>query len=227
MNKILIAVAAAAIVTAAALIFAYNTPYTQPPLSTDKSENSSLYCGSGIANSNEYIKEYVIPTECSQPLGIIVDENGHVWFAESSARKIARFDPVKESFEEFALPDANAKKDFATSGIWSMIFDANRDIWFSDVGSNAIWKFYRNTQTFEKYEVPTQKSFPLGLVMDENGKIWFTESFGKKFGYVDPMQKKIYELMPPVQSEIIGGITADKDNNIWFVTLNPSGGYVI
>lgn len=227
MNKILIGVAVVAIVTAAILTYTSNLFFKQEQIPADKPANSSLYCGSGIANSNEYIKEYVIPTECSQPLGIIVDESGYVWFAESSARKIAKFDPVKESFEEFALPDATAKKDFATSGIWSMIFDANRDIWFSDVGSNAIWKFYRTTQTFEKYEVPTQKSFPLGLVMDENGKIWFTESFGKKFGYIDPVQKKIYELIPPVQSEIIGGITADKDNNIWFVTLNPSGGYVI
>ncbi|MGH9910170.1 MAG: virginiamycin B lyase family protein, partial [Nitrososphaerales archaeon] len=169
MNKILIGVAVAVIVTAAILTYTSNLFFKQQQIPADKLTNSSLYCGSGVAKSNEYIKEYVITTECSQPLGIIVDESGHVWFAESSARKIAKFDPVKESFEEFALPDANAKKDFATSGIWSMIFDANRDIWFSDVGSNAIWKFYRTTQTFEKYEIPTQKSFPLGLVMDENG----------------------------------------------------------
>ncbi len=226
MNKILISVIAAAIVTAGVLILASDLFNLQGHVSSYKASDSR-YCGSGIPNSNEYIKEYLTPSECSQPLGIRVDKKGYVWFTESSARKIARFDPSAEKFEEFALPDATAKRDFATSGMWSMIFDANDDIWFSDVGSNAIWKFYRSTNTFEKHEIPTQKSFPLGLAMDSNGVIWFTESFGKRFGYIDPKQKVLHELTPIIQPEIMGGITVDRNNDVWFLILNTSGGYVM
>jgi len=34
--------------------------------------------------SNDYVKEYKIPTACTQPLAITVDHNGIVWFAQTN-----------------------------------------------------------------------------------------------------------------------------------------------
>lgn len=221
--------AIAVVIAAGIVVVLMLSMYTQEKISISKDDelNLALYCGSGIAKSTEYIKEYVIPTPCAQPIGIVVDGDGYVWFAESSVRKIARFDPKIETFEEFSLPDGAVSRDFATSGMWSMILDENQDIWFTDVGGNSIWKFYRTSKIFERYKIPTQGSFPLGLAVDKDGKIWFTEAFGKKFGYVDPKQRILYELSPPIQPDIMGGLTIDRHNNVWFNILQASGGYVI
>ena len=40
------------------------------------------------AMSNEYVKEYKIPTACTQPLAITVDHNGIVWFAQTDTGKV-------------------------------------------------------------------------------------------------------------------------------------------
>ena len=53
------------------------------------------------ALSNEYVKEYKIPTTCTQPLAITVDHNGIVWFAQTNTGMVAKFDPVTEVFTEY------------------------------------------------------------------------------------------------------------------------------
>ena len=54
-----------------------------------------------LAMSNEYVKEYKIPTACTQPLAITVDHNGIVWFAQTNTGKVAKFDPLTETFTEY------------------------------------------------------------------------------------------------------------------------------
>ena len=54
--------------------------------------------------SNQYVKEYKIPTECTQPLAITVDHKGTVWFGQTNTGKIAKFDPQTEKFTEYDNP---------------------------------------------------------------------------------------------------------------------------
>ena len=67
------------------------------------SDTESLqFCSSNKeAGSNQYVKEYKIPTACTQPLAITVDHNGMVWFAQTNTGKVAKFDPLTETFTEY------------------------------------------------------------------------------------------------------------------------------
>ena len=70
------------------------------------------------AMSNEYVKEYKIPTACTQPLAITVDHNGMVWFAQTGTGKVAQFDPLTETFTEYANPVwENIEKQFILNAI--------------------------------------------------------------------------------------------------------------
>lgn len=62
----------------------------------------SQFCSANeLAGSNEHVKEYKIPTACTQPLAITVDHNGIVWFAQTNTGKIAKFEPLTETFTEY------------------------------------------------------------------------------------------------------------------------------
>ena len=62
----------------------------------------SQFCSANeLAGSNEYVKEYKIPTACTQPLAITVDHNGIVWFAQTNTGMVAKFDPLTETFTEY------------------------------------------------------------------------------------------------------------------------------
>ena len=64
------------------------------------------------AMSNEYVKEYKIPTTCTQPLAITVDHSGIVWFAQTNTGKVAKFDPLTETFTEYDNPVWRYRKNF-------------------------------------------------------------------------------------------------------------------
>jgi virginiamycin B lyase len=222
-NKfVIIGIAAALVASTLAVVYRPSDPR--------QDEAKALFCGSGVANSNRYIQEFVIPTECSEPVGITVDSDGIVWFAESAKRKIGKFDPAARKFEEYALPDAKEQeKAMPVASIWSMKFDDQGNLWFPDVLANAIWKFDPNTARFETYKILTTTdfgtSYPINFEFDKNGKIWFSEIYGKNIGVLDPSKVQhntndgISEISARVDLETIGPLAFDNDGNIWFTAL--------
>ena len=54
------------------------------------------------------IREHRIPTAGSKPYIAVEGRDGCLWFCESGASKIGRFDPKTYAFKEFDLPTPNA-----------------------------------------------------------------------------------------------------------------------
>ena len=87
-------------------------------------------CGTGEAISNRYVKEYKIPTACTQPLAITTDPHGTIWFAQTNSGNLAKFDPLTEKFTEFdnavwddyfqALSESVGEKIPARSMMWGI-----------------------------------------------------------------------------------------------------------
>ena len=51
--------------------------------------------------SSNYIKEFKIPTLCTQPLSMTTDPSGNVWFTETNTGNLGKFDPTTDSFHEY------------------------------------------------------------------------------------------------------------------------------
>ncbi|MFQ5941109.1 MAG: hypothetical protein ACE5KA_05355 [Nitrososphaerales archaeon] len=203
---------------------------TYSPPAQEDDDAKAFLCGSGIPNSNRYVQEFLIPGECSEPVGITVDENGIVWFAQSAARKIGKFDPQTEQFSEFPLPDAKEQeKILPVASIWDMEFDKDGNLWFVDVVANAIWKFTPTRETFELFNIPTttefKTSYPINFNFDNEGNIWFSEIYGKKIGFLDTANARhetsegIREFSASVDLETLGPLAFDNNGDIWFTAL--------
>lgn len=206
-------VSAAAVLIVLLLFFLRSGP---PEDEVDKN-----FCGSGTANSNQFVKEYVIPTPCSKPLGITVDGSGRVWFAETGVGKIARFSPEEGSYEEFKIP----LPDALVTDIWGMSFGKTGKLWFTDLKNNAVWMFDPATNGFEMYLIPTKNSFPAQIYIDDRQTVWFTEAWGNRLGKIIPSLAKhrssqgVEELTPEGRLELFGGVTGDAEGNLWFTML--------
>ena len=234
----IVVIGVAGVLLASTLAVVYSPPAPEPvPEMMDEGE--ALLCGSGIANSNRYIQEFLIPSDCSEPVGITVDKDGVVWFSESAARQIGSFDPRTEQFKEFPLPDAmDREKILPVASTWDMKFDEEGNLWFPDVVTNAMWKFNPERESFEVYNIPTttefNTSYPINFNFDKNGKVWFSEIYGKKIGSLDPSSaqhgtsKGIREFSASVNLETLGPLTFDADGNIWFTAITyPVSGKIM
>lgn len=181
------------------------------------------------ALQTRFIQEFVIPSKNAQPVGITVDNGGKVWFAESGTRKIGMFDPSTKQFEEFPLSEQKTEDISPIASMWHMEFDKNGYLWFPDVITNAIWKFDPYSEAFEVFKIPSaakdfNTSYPINFHFDD-GKIWFSEIYGKNIGVLDTSQAKhntsegMEEFSATVELETLGPLAFDKDGNIWFTAL--------
>lgn len=212
-------------------------------------KDKKYVCGDNIQNSNYYIKEFVLPMSCSQPVGLAIDNTNNIWIAAVWTGQLLVFDSQSNSFvKNISLPNWLSQGSFG-SIIWDMKFDKNGDLWFTDEMSNSIWKYFVKENKFEKYVIPTKDSYPVSMVFDSKDKVWFTEIFGKKLGFLDPIKVennttkgiKEFDLPKNVKFETLGplSIGSVRNNNsinyannsnerLWFSTVSyPYGGQIV
>jgi virginiamycin B lyase len=164
-----------------------------------------------------------VPTPYSAPLAITVDANGEVWFTESNASKLAKFDPLNQTFTEFKIP--------WVGDMWGIAADPRGFIWFTQYsgkgnvspggsivvgGSGRIVRFDIATKNFTLIPVPTNGSFPMRLRLDQRGRVWFTEFLGNRIGVYDPSSNLVREYAIPTNSSGPTDLTFDSRGNLWF-----------
>ena len=196
--------------------------------------------------SNEYVKEYKIPTECTQPLAITVDYSGNVWFAETNTGDIAKFDPLTETFTEYNNKEwEEAEKIFILTAlendaqptklrsmIWGIDYFPDGSVWFTDETTDAIWKFTINEETYDRisyspvdYDNPSS-SLPQKLVID-GSKIIINDFSGGRLSFLDYAQDREglrhYSIPSVVPDAVTSDFAIDSDNNVWYTNWVPNG----
>lgn len=156
-----------------------------------------------------YVREFSIPTPGSGPLGITVDSNGMVWFTESNASKIGRFDPRNTSFKEYPTPTPNSGPELITT-------DREGNLWFTMITANKIGRLHSKSERFTEYDIPTPKAGPTGIVVDRQGYVWFSEFTADKIGRLDPRTGKIVEFGIPTNRSGPLVMALDGQGNVWF-----------
>jgi len=214
------------------------------------SDDESLqFCSANEqARSNEYVKEYKIPTPCTQPLAITVDPYGMVWFAQTSTGKVAKFDPLTETFTEYDNSVwENVEKAFIVSAIennmeptklrsmmWGIDYFPDGSIWFTDERTDAIWKFSIDTESYDRISYSqtdeNKSSLPQKLVI-EGSKIIVNDFTGGRLSFLDYAQDKQGLRHYAIPSVMDGAVTSDfaidSDKNVWYTNWIPSGAGIL
>ncbi len=196
------------------------------------------------AMSNEYVKEYKIPTPCTQPLAITVDHNGMVWFAQTNTGKVAKFDPLTETFTEYDNSVwKNVEKIFIVTAIennveptklrsmmWGIDYFPDGSIWFTDEATDAIWKFSIDDESYNRISYSqtdeSKSSLPQKLVI-EGSKIIINDFTGGRLSFLDYAQDEqglLHYAIPSVmENAVTSDFAIDSDKNVWYTNWVPSG----
>ena len=195
--------------------------------------------------SNKYVKEYKIPTACTQPLAITVDHDGTVWFAQTNTGKIAKFDPITETFTEYdnavweeieKLMILNAiENDLQPiklrSMMWGMDYFADGSIWYTDEATDSIWKFsideeFYDVISYREAHEDSIQSLPQKLVL-EGSKIIINDFAAGKLSFLDYAQMnqglRHYAIPSVIPDAVTSDFALDSDKNVWYTNWVPSG----
>jgi len=149
-----------------------NVVLTGTPADYFPEEQRSKFCGTGNATSNNYVKEYKIPTDCTLPQAIIADEFGNIWFVESTLGRLAKFDPVSESFFEYHNPFWPSR---GHSMIWGIDYSPDGIIWFTDEKHRSVWSFlipFNKISREESFACTSKKSEESDRIRDTGSNVF-------------------------------------------------------
>lgn len=170
-----------------------------------------------------YIDEFQVPTPDSAPLALTVDRYGTVWFTESNATKLGRFDPSTSTFKEYPVP--------GVGDMWGITIDQQGNIWLTQYslkgstspggaiepgGTGRLIRFDPSNGNFSVIDIPTPGAFPFRVTIDSEGRIWFTELLGNQIGYYDPSTGKLREFAVPTPFAGPADLTFDSHGMLWF-----------
>jgi virginiamycin B lyase len=171
----------------------------------------------------QYVEEFSVLTPNAAPLAITVDRNGIVWFTESNATKLGRFDATNRSFTEYNIP--------GVGDMWGVTLDGGGNVWFTQYsgkgsvspggafvtgGHGRLGRFNPDSESFRFVDVPTNGSFPMRIISDQHDGVWFTEFLGNKIGRYDPSTPQLSEYTVPTNQSGPSDLTFDDNGMLWF-----------
>jgi len=188
------------------------------------------FCGSGDAKSTTYVTEYTIPTDCTNPLAIVTDYEGNVWFAQTNTGKLAKFNPITESFTEYENPSWPPN---GRSMMWGIDDAPDGSIWYTDETFDSIWKFTPHDEKYQRLTYPSQGDALPQKLKIEGSQVIVNDFSGNKITFLDPTlaeQKDFnYLSIPsPVDNSVTGDFAIDAENNLWYTNwVFQQGGVLV
>ncbi|MGE3859537.1 MAG: hypothetical protein AB7F53_06070 [Nitrososphaeraceae archaeon] len=200
------------------------------------------FCGiNSTPNSNKYIHEIKLSSDCEMPLAITNDDEGNIWYISTKQGALIFYENETKSFTKYEIPIWKSRDNpIDSSQVWDLKFDPSKEnLWFTDEKQNLIWKFNIQNKIFENFKIPeTNLSFgtiyPVSVDFDNNGNIffvgirsqslWIGNLSSMKSGTSDGITKvplpieDFKEFDPSLVST--GSIVIDKKNNdVWIAVL--------
>ena len=123
---------------------------------------------------------------------------------------------IRTEITEYDFPDPD------TAPLYPR-FDGDNTIWISDAAKPRIWEFSIDDQQFSSHEFDGLTTIFIDI--DQNGKIWFTDTPNSMIGSFDPKTKKFETIKIPLldaisEQSIPIAVKADFQNRIWVALVD-------
>jgi virginiamycin B lyase len=114
--------------------------------------------------------------------GITVDPQDNLWFGDFLGHRFGRLNVKTGEVKFFKPPTPNAT-------VYGVTYNqADGAMWFADMSGNHVTRFDPKTERFTEFPIPQRpdRSYARFIGADVKGRVWFTEYFGDRIGFVDP-----------------------------------------
>lgn len=181
------------------------------------------------------MKDLLIPSPATPgphygPAGITSDAEGNVWFAQLDGRIGLIRNGDRTRIEEFPVPMPRVRPGGLAVDRWGFV-------WFTGLDGNMIGSFHPAHKAFRSYAIPSgapdsrpmsppevsargelpkpgmqaRSTRPFGIAIDGRGRVWFSEQYGHRIGYVAPPAVDVVSPAGRIGSPIIPIVTAHRN----------------
>jgi len=171
------------------------------------------------------VTDYVLPDPEGDPHGLMIDEFGDVWWAETDGFHLGRLNPESGEMTRYNM---NGGDETVVGRGHTPYLDSSHNVWFStrdfildgvesDYDGIGVWN--RESEEITLYMEPKADSRPYGLLVDVNDKIWTGLSRGCGVSMFDPATEEWSQYFSPTQGDTCNVRRLGVDSTastIWF-----------
>ena len=187
---------------------------------TDATQNKIHRIDTTDLQRSEIIQSFDVPTKDALPWDIKEDNIGNIWFTEFGSGKLGKItfynnDKTKiNTITEYKIPGNYSQPSY-------LDIDKQGNIWFVESGSGKITKFDSILETFDQYTLPNPyvngSINPIGIVIDNDGYIWYTQFRTSLLGRLDPSSGQIVEFSTGTLTAGTYQLVKDRWGDIWTI----------
>ena len=147
---------------------------------------------------------------------IAIDPTGDVWFVdEGSDARMIQYKPKSKEFRSYPLTRYHypIPPNSSRARLVSLRFLAG-NVWAVGPAANWIVKLEPSTGKTTQYPVP-HGSFPSGLAIGGDHRIWYAAEVGNFVGSLDPAAGRLKHFDVPTAKSQLRGMSADAEGNLW------------
>lgn len=138
--------------------------------------------------------------------------DGSIFISVMHGNKVARFDPVTQTFKEWDLPSGHRPH--------GVLVDKQGIVWTTGNGNGTIGRLDPANGKITEFKTPSGRGGPHTLVITDDGAtIWFTMQSGDKVASLDTRTGAIREY--PTSGGPYG-LALDKAGNVWFCRMGDN-----
>ena len=152
--------------------------------------------------------------------------DGTLWITFTKSEQVLKFDPQKKKFRIYSgFRKGGNVQYFVMDSDRNVYQDKQGHIWVSHFSKEILSRL--NTETGEIKVYNTTRTANMkeaavhlyAAVADSQGRIWYTETHGNRFGYLDPATGKTSE--EPMSTTWAGPkrLAIDKEDRLWIPEL--------
>ncbi len=111
-----------------------------------------------------------VPTKRSRPYGIVINSKDEPWVVEFNSNKLIRIDRSNMTLEEIELPHEKSRPR-------RLVVTSDDNVWYVDYALGLLGRYEPDTKRFTEWAMPSaERSYPYGMAVDKNDRIWFVET---------------------------------------------------
>ncbi|MFI7666135.1 hypothetical protein [Nocardia sp. NPDC049526] len=192
---------------------------TPLPCAIQAASDGKVYFANGVRNqigsidpSTKKIELYQSPSPAGNlnPFNdITVGPDQAIWFTQTSAAAIGRFDLTTKTFTDIPIPTPAA----FPVGIFAA---SDGGVWFTEALGGKIGRIDIPTRHVSEYPIPTPAGTPFVVRAETAGRyVWFTEIAAGKVGRIDLATKQIVEYPMPTPASTPTAVCASAAGYIY------------
>jgi virginiamycin B lyase len=165
---------------------------------------------------SETLERFDGPYPGSSPYGLAAGPDGAIWITFGGVSRIGRVLPESDRLHLYELPDASRARRISIA--------PDGAVWYTDRMGHTIGRMDPTTGSVESHPAAGDRAFPLSIVTDANGDIWYFEEGTARLVRLVPECSSEAVVSLDLPGVIVRHMVPDPAGEAVWIALGEAGG---